>query len=171
MTSLMTPRLQIRVPNTSDFEALYAIHADPRANRFNPGWIETKREDFWNYFHDLIDHHNSYGFGYYSLVIKENNQVLGLCGLKHTQLKGQPFLNLYYRIDSNQTQRGYVKEAAVTIIEYVLELTQSQIPLMVLTLNTNLPSRRTAEALGFVYDKSWDDYQGFGNVYYFMNRP
>lgn len=60
-------------------------------------------------------------------------------------------------------RRGYVKEACQAIIDNVGKLSV----IVVLTLNANIPSIRTAMSLGFKHDRSLDDYDGDGNVYYF----
>lgn len=76
-------------------------------------------------------------------------------------------------------RRGYVKEAARTIIDTVLRpassdnISEPECPLLqshiivALTFNTNIPSIRTAMTLGLKHDPALDDYDGNGNVYYF----
>lgn len=58
---------------------------------------------------------------------------------------------------SDQAQKDFVKEAAATIITYVLELTNPQIPLLDVILDSNLPSKNKIESLGYIYDPSFDD--------------
>ncbi|UPQ85058.1 hypothetical protein M0R79_05105 [Ignavigranum ruoffiae] len=48
------------------------------------------------------------------------------------------------------------------IIHHVKNVLKIPYPLMVLTKEDNLPSRRTAESLGLVYQPTFDRYQGQG---------
>lgn len=171
MTTIETARLLIRIPKPEDFEILYSIHADPLANIYNPGWTETKREDFQSFFDAVVEHHNKFGFGYYVLQDKEDRQVFGLCGLRFTSFQNQEYLNLYYRISPSKTRKGFVKEAAKAIVDAVLSKTNKAYPILALTTYDNIPSRKTAESLGLQYNPAFDNVDGQGNVYYFSENP
>lgn len=167
MKIMESERLILRVPTEDDFAALYAVHADPATNLYNPGWKKPTEEEFMESLKKIIEHHDKYGFGYYSLVDKDDNKVFGLCGLRHTSIRGEEYLNLYYRIATSKTRQGFVKEAAGKIIESVLKETDNKYRIVALTLKDNIASRKTAESLGLVYNEQFDDIDGEGNVYYF----
>ncbi len=175
MQLIETPRLLLRKPEPNDLEPLFQIHADPASNRYNPVGPVRDRETFQEELNRWIKHHESYGFGYYVIIDKSDAGYVGVCGLKHTLIRGQTYLNLYYRITPEKMRRGYVKEAARVIIDSVLQWkedeTESPSPrsriIVALTLNTNIPSIRTAQSLGLKHDPGLDDYAGEGNVYYF----
>lgn len=167
MKRLETERLILRVPRLEDFDELYAIHANPETNRFNPGWKKPSKEEFIDTLNAMIDHHNKYGFGYYSLVDKADNSVFGLCGLRFTLINDKKYLNLYYRIDPSKTRNGYVKEAARQIMDRVTTELNNDYKVVALTLDENIPSRKTAESLGLKHNKAFDNVGGAGNVYYF----
>lgn len=46
-------------------------------------------------------------------------------------------------------------------------LTENRYRMLILTKVNNVPSIKTAESLGFIYDLSLDDYEEKGNVYFF----
>lgn len=169
MLSIETDRIIIRKPESSDFESLYQIHSCEETNRFNPNGPVKDRLDFKKTFDAWLDHHEKYHFGYYTLIEKEDKQVFGVCGLKVTKFKNKNVLNIYYRISPTKTQKDYVKEAAKAIMDFVLDKQKYQLPVVAITLANNMPSRQTAESLGFLYDPSLDNYQGNGNVYYFYD--
>ncbi|WBW49897.1 GNAT family N-acetyltransferase [Peptoniphilus equinus] len=170
MTTMDTARLRLRKPEQEDFEVLYAIHADPRNNRYNPGWIRTTREDFQAFFDAVLAHHKQYGFGYYVLEDKEDSQVFGMSGLRFATVKDETCLNLYYRITPSKTRQGFVKEAARKIMDVVLDTTDHAYRVVVLTHEDNIPSRATAVSLGFTYHPELNDVGGQGNVYYFNDK-
>ena len=115
----------------------------------------------------LLNIIKKYGFGYYSIVDKADNRVFGLCGLRFTTIKDEKYLNLYYRIDPFKTRKGFVKEAATKIINTITKQLNNEYKVVALTLDKNIPSRKTAESLGLKYNKDFDNLDGEGNVYYF----
>lgn len=163
MQIIETSRLLLRKPEITDLEPLFQIHANPATNLYNPAGPVKNREIFQQELNKLIEHHEKYGFGYYVIIDKSDDSYVGVCGLKHVNIKNKPYLNLYYRITPNKMRRGYVNEACQAIIDNVGKLSV----IVVLTLNANIPSIRTAMSLGFKHDRSLDDYDGDGNVYYF----
>ncbi|MEJ8752417.1 GNAT family N-acetyltransferase [Lagierella sp. ICN-221743] len=167
MKKIETERLILRVPTLDDFDELYSIHANPETNIFNPGWEKPSREEFLDTLNIIIDHHKKHGFGYYALVDKADNRVFGLCGLRFTTINDKKYLNLYYRIDPSKMRRGFVKEAATKIIDIITSELNNEYKVVALTLNKNIPSRKTAESLGLKYNRDFDDLVGEGNVYYF----
>ena len=167
MKIIETERLILRVPTLDDFDKLYSVHANPETNIFNPGWEKPSREEFLETLNTMIDHHKKHGFGYYALVDKADNRVFGLCGLRFTTINDKKYLNLYYRIDPSKMRRGFVKEAATKIIDIITSELNNEYKVVALTLNKNIPSRKTAESLGLKYNRDFDDLGGEGNVYYF----
>lgn len=167
MKIIETERLILRVPTLDDFDELYSVHANPETNIYNPGWEKPSREEFLETLNTMIDHHKKHGFGYYALVDKADNRVFGLCGLRFTTINGKKYLNLYYRIDPSKMRRGFVKEAATKIIDIITSELNNEYKVVALTLNKNIPSRKTAESLGLKYNRDFDDLGGEGNVYYF----
>ena len=167
MKIIETERLILRVPTLDDFDELYSVHANPETNIFNPGWEKPSREEFLDTLNIIIAHHKKHGFGYYALVDKADNRVFGLCGLRFTTINDKKYLNLYYRIDPSKMRRGFVKEAATKIIDIITSELNNEYKVVALTLNKNIPSRKTAESLGLKYNRDFDDLGGEGNVYYF----
>ena len=167
MKIIETERLILRVPTLDDFDELYSVHANPETNIFNPGWEKPSREEFLDTLNIIIDHHKKHGFGYYALVDKADNRVFGLCGLRFTTINDKKYLNLYYRIDPSKMRRGFVKEAATKIIDVITSELNNEYKVVALTLDKNIPSRKTAESLGLKYNRDFDDLGGEGNVYYF----
>lgn len=162
-----TLRLIIRKPILEDLDDLFQIHADPQTNLYNPAGPVKKKQDFESTLKAWIAHHNQYGFGYYVLIDKEDSQIFGVCGLMHKNIGELACLNVYYRISASKMRRGFITEAAKTIIKEVKGGLNQEYKIVALTLNTNIPSMKVARNLGLVHSPEWDHYDGEGNIYYF----
>lgn len=164
---LETERLIIKVPTLDDIEDLFAIHNDPANQLYNPKGPDTDIDKFTDGIKEWIKHHEQNGFGYYVLIDKSDGKTFGACGLKFKTIENNTYLNIYYRINSNKTRKGFVKEAANEIIKYVNQITEGKYKLVAQTQYNNIPSIKTAESLGFVMDPSFDDVIEKGNVFLF----
>lgn len=107
------------------------------------------------------------GFGYWTVITKENNDIIGVCGVSKATLKGETIYNIYYRTKPSSWKKGYIKEAAQLSIDYILESVNPDATIMVRTKQDNLPSIKIALSLGFKHHKQLDDYGETGDVYYF----
>ncbi|GGI00532.1 GNAT family N-acetyltransferase [Mammaliicoccus vitulinus] len=164
---LETERIKLIPPAYTYLDKLFEVHHDPLNQKYNPaGPVETV-EELKKTLSGWIKHYQDHGFGYYVLIKKDHYQPFGICGLQYKNIKGQTYLNIYYRIEAAQTRQGLVAEASRKVIEHVKEITENQYKIVALTKRENIPSIKTAEALGLKYQPEFDDYDGEGNVYYF----
>lgn len=166
---LETDRLYLVLPSNENIVDIFKVHADPSTNKYNPNGPESNIDDFKMTYEQWLNHHKKHHFGYYILIDKSDNVPFGVCGLKYTKLKGETVLNIYYRISTDKTRQGFVKEAALKVINHVLNLTNNQYRIIAKTKKDNIPSIKTAENLGFKLDKSYNDYGEEDNVYLFIS--
>lgn len=164
---LETERLLLDIPSEAHLAAIFKVHADPSTQQFNPDGPATHIEQFRKTYKTWIAHHDTHQFGYYILVEKLTGEPFGVCGLQYACVQGEIVLNVYYRIATDNTRKGFVKEALTAIIDHVCQLTEDQYRMLVLTKKENIPSIKTAESLGFQYDKTLDNLNGEGNVFFF----
>ncbi|QYA45738.1 GNAT family N-acetyltransferase [Macrococcoides bohemicum] len=164
---LDTERLLIKTPTLEDIPELFAVHNNPANQLYNPKGPDTDIEDFKNGIKEWIKHHEQHGFGYYTLIDKQDQKIFGACGLKFKTILDNTYLNIYYRINSDKTRKGFVKEAANEIIKHVNQITEGKYKLVAQTQYNNIPSIKTAESLGFEMDSSFDDVLEKGNVFLF----
>lgn len=164
---LETERLKLVPPANTYINKLFEVHSNPLNQKYNPNGPVTSMETFKKTLNQWIQHYDTHGFGYYVLIKKEDYEPIGMCGLQFKEIKGQTYLNIYYRIESVQTRKGYVGEASERVISHVKELTNHQYQIVALTKKENQPSIKTAESLGLKHDPKFDDYNEEGNVYYF----
>jgi uncharacterized protein YhfF/RimJ/RimL family protein N-acetyltransferase len=153
---LDTRRLRLRKPEIGDVDNLFALSSKPEVNAFNPAGPMQKRSEAIDMVNEWIEQDwNAKGIGYHVIFDAVTDAFIGCAGLSYRTLNGKPIANLAYRIEPVFQHRGLVKEACSAI----LAAYDRRLPVMVLTLETNLPSRAVANSLGFVHDPRFD---GFG---------
>lgn len=121
-----TNRLYLVLPSHNNIDYIYKVHADPSTNKFNPNGPENNKDKFQETYEEWINHHKKFNFGYYILIDKTDMLPFGVCGLKYMKLKEETVLNIYYRIATEKTRKGYVKEASLKILDDVSKLTKNR---------------------------------------------
>jgi len=140
-------RLLLRRPNDGDLPAIYAIHADPETNRYNPSGPDTeegarRKLDKWR------EHWETHGFGYWAICLAEApHEVIGFGGIMRSVVGARHGLNLYFRFKPQAWGKGYAGEMAQAALHLAFdELGETEV--LAKTRPTNLPSRKSLERLG-----------------------
>ena len=149
-----TERLILREYKSDDFDALYEIMSDPQTMEHYPapfsqektrGWIE------WN-----LDNYKKYGFGLWAVVLKENGQFIGDCGITIQNIDGQALPEIGYHINRKFQRKGYAKEAAAAVRDWAFANTDYP-ALYSYCKYTNAASIKTAESIGMKFLKEYKD--------------
>lgn len=112
-----TERLLIREMQQSDLDALCRILCDEEVMRaayesaFSP-------DEAQNWLNRHLKRYEDYGFGLWAVVLKENNEMIGQCGLTLQQWKEKELLEIGYLFQKAYWHRGYAAEAAIACREY-----------------------------------------------------
>lgn len=154
---LQTERLVLRAPNLSDFDALAAFYASPRAS-FVGGPLS--RELSWRSLALEAGHWVLRGFGRWTVVEKETNAPVGIVGLWHPE--GFPEQELGWDLFDGATGKGYATEAGRAARDYAYG-TLGWTTLTSLIAVGNDGSRRVAERLGASYDRDFT-HERFGDM-------
>lgn len=132
-------------PAITDLDDVHEIHADPETNRFNPAGpstdLATTRQMLAGWLADWREH----GVGYWMVRLPGAPQVIGVAGLRQTELDGETVRNLYYRFRPSAWGHGYALEAARAAIA---GNEAGGPPVVALIRPGNRPSRRVAERAG-----------------------
>ena len=75
-----TNRLILREFQSTDLQELASILADPKVMRFSPTGVNSV-EQVQEKIQGFITCYKEFGFGKWAVVLKENNQLLGYCGI------------------------------------------------------------------------------------------
>lgn len=151
---LETKRLLLRPMLETDLDALLLIFTDPRvmAAFDHPPFTH---EQMQRWLQRNLDHQDQFGYGLFSVILKETGELIGDCGLE--QMEDQGAAELGYDFRSDFWNRGFATEAALAVRDYafdVLKLTQ----LISLIRVGNLSSKRVAEKVGMTLAEEFTRY-------------
>ena len=140
-----TDRPVLRKMTHGGFDALCAVFSDVEAMRHYPvpfvrdrvrGWIE------WN-----LENYSRYGFGLWSVVLKDTGDVIGDCGITMQSIEGRMPPEIGYHIRRNLWRRGYAREVTCAVRDWACRNTSFD-ALYSYMKYTNTASLRTALSAG-----------------------
>jgi len=111
-----TERLILRELAESDYDALYAVLADSDIMQHYPYTFDEARVRGW--IDRNIERYRTYGFGLWAVVLKENGEMIGDCGLTMQSIKGEMLPEIGYHIRADKQRKGYAAEAAAACMDY-----------------------------------------------------
>lgn len=149
-----TERLLLREYIMSDYNALFDIVSDEETMQYYPkpfdeertkGWIE------WN-----LENYKKYGFGLFAMVLKENGEFIGDCGLTIQNIDGEMLPEIGYHVHKKYWRKGYASEAAKAVRDWTFLNTDYDIIYSYMKY-TNVGSYKTAIAIGMKKVKEYPD--------------
>ena len=154
---LETQRLLLRPMLAADLEALYGIFTDPRVMA-SFGVEPFNREKMRRWLQRNLDHQRQFGYGLFSVILKEDRTLIGDCGLENMELDGQAVAELGYDFRSAYWNQGYATEAARAVRDYAFDVLH--LPKLVSLIRVgNLASRRVAEKVGMHFVEEFTRYE------------
>lgn len=132
---LETERLILREMNNNDFEALCKILLDEETMYAYQGAFTI--EEAHNWLNSQLERYKNYGYGLWAVVLKENNEMIGQCGLSIQTWKDSEVLEVGYLFQRNYWHQGYATEAAIASREYAFNvLNANEVSSIIRTTNT-----------------------------------
>ena len=148
--NLVTDRLFLRKPVEGDWEALTKYYSDEKCMKYTRGRALADWE-VWRSVATIIGHWEMRGYGPYTLVEKETQDVIGLSGLWYPLEWPSP--EVMWGLARNEWGKGFAKEAAEAVLSMAATHVRD-IHLISLISPANINSIRLAESLGAVYEKT-----------------
>jgi len=162
MNVLETNRLVLRRLSLADAADLYRIYSDPETMGFmgkSPDSIEEERDHIQSH---IAHHYEKYGVGLWATVLKENNRLIGRCGLMRKQIEGVEEVEIAYLLGREYWGRGLATEAAEAIVKH--GCAKYGFKRIVAVIHPqNVASIRVAEKIGMKYERDVL-YGDFGKV-------
>ena len=158
-SQLETKRLVLRPMLETDVEALLLIFTDPKvmAAFDHPPFT---REQMQRWLNRNLDHQSRFGYGLFSVILKESGELIGDCGLE--QMEDQGAAELGYDFRSDFWNQGYATEAACAVRDYAFN--DLKLPGLISLIRVgNLSSRRVAEKVGMALA---EEITRYGNQYW-----
>lgn len=112
------------------------------------------------------DHWQRFGFGYWVVRALDSDGVLGFCGVKFMQFKGERVANLFYRFDVSAWGHGFATEAAAAVTGWASEHLPDH-PVIARVRPENIASQKVAAKAGLVRAEHLDGpgYDGFDWIF------
>jgi len=155
--NIQTKRLYLREMTEDDFRALYAVLADSDIMRHYPYTFDEARVHRW-----IARNRERYeqdGFGLFAVCLCDTGEMIGDCGLTLQNIDGEILPEVGYHIRADKQRAGYAKEAASAVVAWAFENTAYP-ALYSYCHADNLPSIRTAESIGMIFEKEYKDQDG-----------
>ena len=151
---LETARLLLRPMRQSDFDALLLIFTDPPVMAAFDHPLFT-HEQMQRWLQRNLDHQNEFGYGLFSVFLKETGELIGDCGLE--QMDDMHAAELGYDFRSDYWNQGYATEAARAVRDYAFDVLY--LPHLISLIRVgNLSSRRVAEKVGMTLTEEFTRY-------------
>jgi RimJ/RimL family protein N-acetyltransferase len=151
---LETSRLILRPMLQTDFDALHLIFTDPKVMAaFNHPLFTPEQMQGW--LGRNLEHQNQYGYGLFSVILKETHELIGDCGLE--QMEDMNAAELGYDFRSPFWNRGYASEAAIAVRDYAFDVLK--LPRLISLIRVgNFASKRVAEKVGMTLIEEFTRY-------------
>ena len=114
-----TPRLILRRFEPADIDLLYKIVSDPDVIRYFPLSNPWPREVTQKWVEKHWSHWEQHNFGWWAIVYRETNDLLGWCGLGVLEETGE--VEVLYLLKKSHWGMGLATEAAQYSIDYAFQ--------------------------------------------------
>lgn len=161
-----TPRLLLRQFTPEDAEELYRIYSHPDLFKYMSNDKPLVWEQTGAFIDSLNDNWKQHKFGVWAVVYKENQKLIGHCGLKF--LENTPEIQIGYLLLKQYWGRGLGTEAAAEALRFGFEVATLE-RIVAIAKPENIASRRVMEKIGMKYEKDAYYYDN-DVVYYSISR-
>jgi len=104
-----------------------------------------------------LDHQNKYEYGLFSVILKSNQELIGDCGLEHTEFEEKPCVEIGYDFLSKYWNQGYATEAAKAVKDYAIgKLNIDTKVICSFIRKNNKASQRVSEKIGMQKAKEYE---------------
>ena len=119
LTVMETERLIIRKITRKDMGALLALMSKPEVMYAWEHGFEKKEVHQW--LNRQLTRYRKDGYGYFAVILKENNKFIGQAGLMKSVIDGNNTVELGYMLDNVYWHHGYATEAARRCLQHAFE--------------------------------------------------
>ena len=149
---LETERLYLRELTEADLDALREILQDEETMYAYEGAFSDGEVREW--LDRQISRYQQWNFGLWAVILKENQKLIGQCGLTMQPWKGAEVLEIGYLFNRAYWHRGFATEAAEGCKKYAFETLQAPEVCSIIR-DTNIPSQKVALRNGMKKADAW----------------
>ena len=148
---LRSDRLLLRPMTADDAGPLLAVFTDPLVMAsFGGDLFDRAQMEQW--VARNLAHQDEYGYGLFTVVRRDDGEVIGDCGLEHMEIGGTPEVELGYDLRSDCWGQGLATEAAGMVRDHAFERLSIE-RLISLIRTGNAASCRVAEKIGMRHER------------------
>lgn len=136
-----TERLILRKMDKNDFGSLCKIMQDEETMTAYEGAFEEDEVHEW--LDRQIARYEKWGFGLWAVVLKENGEMIGQCGLTMQPWLGKEVLEIGYLFQRAYWHHGYAIEAAKVVKQYAFDILHAKEVCSIIR-DTNIASQNVA---------------------------
>lgn len=149
---LETERLYLRELTQDDLPGLKRILQDEKTMYAYNGAFSDEEVQQW--LDRQLERYRKYGFGLWAVVLKENDRMIGQCGLTMQPWHNEEVLEIGYLFEREFWHKGYALESAAACKEYAFnKLGASEVCSII--RDTNQASQNVALRNGMKIKDTW----------------
>ena len=161
---LETERLYLREMTQDDFPSLCNILQDEETMYAYEGAFTDSEAQEW------LDRqrarYQKWGFGLWAVILKENEELIGQCGLTLQATPHGEVLEIGYLFERSHWHKGYATEAAMACKQYAFDVLQAKDVCSIIR-DTNTASQQVAVRNGMTIEDTWTKhYRGVDMPHY-----
>ncbi len=164
---LETERLILREMTESDYGSLCKILMDDEVMYAYEGALsETEAKDWLL---RQIERYKNDGFGLYAVVLKENNEMIGQCGITKQNWRNETLNEIGYLFQKEFWHKGYATESAKACKDYAFNVLGFDEVVSIIR-DSNISSQNVAKRNGMTaIDESIRHYRGIDMPHYLFS--
>lgn len=161
---LETERLYLREMNQSDYESLCRILQDNETMyAYEGAFTDTEVQEWLD---RQIARYKKYNFGFWAVILKDTDKMIGQCGLTMQPWKDTEVLEIGYLFEKAYWHNGYATESARACKKYAFEILKADEVCSIIR-DTNTASQNVALRNGMkIADKWIKHYRGVDMPHY-----
>lgn len=161
-----TKRLIFRKIEQSDYDNLKEIISDEETMKYYPKPYDDQGVQKWiNWCQGC---YKKRGFGLFAIILKENNNFIGDCGITLQNINGKEVFEIGYHLNKKYWHNGYVSEASQFMRDYYFNNTENNEVYSYMN-KENIPSINVAKRNGMIFIEEYDE-DNYPHVVYKITR-
>lgn len=149
---LETERLYMREMKQGDFDALSRILKDEETMyAYNGAFNDAETQEWLD---RQIGRYRRYGFGLWAVILKENGEMIGQCGVTVQPWKDKEVLEVGYLLRRDCWHKGFATEAAQACRAHAFDRLNADEVCSIIR-DTNTASQRVAQRNGMKVTDRW----------------
>lgn len=162
-----TDRLVLRAFELDDFDALFEMLSHPEVMEYSLNGSMSKTE-VREVLQKYIDNYNQDRIAMYAVVKKDDQSLIGICGIYKQLVDEIHEYEIGYRLNRKYWGKGYATEAAIAVKQFGFNELQIDRFISIIEDN-NVASKRVAIKNGMTVEKK-TSFKGFDVLIYSCTR-